>query len=270
MLMLPLHAFAQRSPSKSADNSESRINSTLDFPDSRPEANHPWFESAPAGISKLIALGNVRLGTDDERLQKARKQAFTFFRIKMSYRYQTTQQNARLDDDDPSQWVAVIDARLRKLDVQLEHDVYLQSGWEAKDAWDAPLLKHEFDHVAISTDPRLRQFLKRVLQQPIECTVRWPREEQLTSAIIDQAVNAEMTARIHELERLVQAQYDRLDRVSRDGRNTIEDREQFFYSLYSLDSIRECHFLYLDTVKPLVQDRPSKEVREHFSLLMTP
>jgi len=268
--MLPWHAFAQTSPSSSADDSKPRKSSTIDFPESRPEANHPWFESAPSGMSKLIALGNVRFGTDDERLRKARKQAFTFFRIKASYRYKYTQQDGRLEDDDPSQWVAVIDAKLRMLDIHLEHDVYLQSGWQATDPWDTALLKHEFDHVAISTDPRFRQFLKQLLQQPIECTVRWPRDEQLTSAIIDQAINAEMAARIHELERLVQAQYDRLDQASRDGRNTIEDREQFFHSLYSLDSIRECHFLYLDTVKPLVQDRPSKEVREHFSLLMTP
>lgn len=215
-------------------------------------------------------MGRVRIGVDEDRLRRARKQAMTLFRIRADFRFQYTLSNPSIDPDDVSQLQGVVDARIRVPEIHLEHDVLFLSGFEPQPPWSDPLVLHEFDHVSISTDPRLRKLLKKLLNEKMRCTVRWPRNEELTQARVQEAINAEMAARIKELERLVQAQYDALDRVSRDGRVGLEDREHFFLNLYTLESMRECGFLYLDTVKSLAQDRPSKEVRGHYALLRAP
>lgn len=234
------------------------------------DRDHPWLASAPDGLKQLSQMGRVRIGVDEDRLRRARKQAMTLFRIRADFRFQYTLSNPSIDPDDVSQLQGVVDARIRVPEIHLEHDVLFLSGFEPQPPWSDPLVLHEFDHVSISTDPRLRKLLKKLLNEKMRCTVRWPRSEELTQARVQEAINAEMAARIKELERLVQAQYDALDRVSRDGRVGIEDREQFFLNLYTLESMRECGFLYLDTVKSLAQDRPSKEVRGHYALLRAP
>ena len=234
------------------------------------DGDHPWLASAPGGLKQLCQTGQVRIGIDDDRLRRARKQAMTLFRIRADFRYQYTQSNPSIDPDDESQLQCVVDAKIRVPEVVLEHDILFRSGFEPHNPWSDPLVLHEFDHVSISTDPRLRKLLKKLLNERIRCTVRWPRSEALTQARVHEAINAEMNAQIKELERLVQTQYDALDRVSRDGRVGIEDREQFFLNLYTLEAMRECGFLYLDTARSLAQDRPSKEVRGHYALLTAP
>jgi hypothetical protein len=232
--------------------------------------DHPWLASAPDGLKQLSQMGRVQIGIDDDRLRRTRKHAMTLFRIRADFRYQYTQSSPSIDPEDESQLQCMVDAKIRVPEVVLEHDIVFRSGFEPHTPWSDPLVLHEFDHVSISTDPRLRKLLKKVLNERIRCTVRWPRSEALTHARVHEAINVEMNAQIKELERLVQTQYDALDRVSRDGRVGIENREPFFLSLYTLEAMRECGFLYLDTVKSLAQDRPSKEVRGHYALLTAP
>jgi hypothetical protein len=231
---------------------------------------HPWLETAPEGLSRLAKLGRVRIGIDDERLRRARKQALTFFRIHAETKYQYKVGDPKLDDEDTDRMKARVRAKVRIPEMHLSHDLYFMSWMQPREPWADPLLLHEFDHVAISTDPRLRQIILRVLTAPLECWVRWPRGEMATREAIQEAVNAAMNDRIVELERLVQAQYDALDRQSRDGRDTIPDREPFFLQLYGVDSMRNCGFSFIDEVKGLIQEKPSKEVREHYGLLTTP
>jgi hypothetical protein len=272
-----IHSGASATSSSFSQGTQSETEPSRDAgskgnPSSRNQADedHPWLASAPDGLKELSQLGRVHIGIDEDRLRRARKQAMTLFRIRADFRFQYTLSSPSIDPDDVSQLQVVVDARIRVPEIHLEHDLLFLSGFEPQRPWSDPLVLHEFDHVSISTDPRLRKLLKKLLNERIRCTVRWPRNEELTQARVQEAINAEMAAQIRELERLVQAQYDALDRVSRDGRVGIEDREQFFLSLYSLESMRECGFLYLDTVKSLAQDRPGKEVRGHYALLTAP
>ena len=232
--------------------------------------SHPWLESAPEGLSQLAKQGRVRIGIDDERLRRARKQALTFFRIHAETKYQYKLGDPRLDEEDNDRVKARVRANVRIPEMHLSHDIYFGSWMQPREPWSDPLVLHEFDHVSISTDPRLRQMILRVLTAPLECWAHWPRGEKGTNEAVQATVNAAMNERIVELERLVQAQYDALDRQSRDGRETIPDREPFFMQLYGLDSMRTCGFKFIDEVKGLIQEKPSKEVREHYELLTTP
>ena len=58
---------------------------------------HPWIDTAPPGFARLISLGRVQIKIDDQRLDDARKQALTHFKIKADYRYLYTQQSTRVD-----------------------------------------------------------------------------------------------------------------------------------------------------------------------------
>ncbi|MFN7734296.1 MAG: hypothetical protein ACK5OB_20550 [Pirellula sp.] len=259
---------------ESSPASSSPTNSAPASPNPQGEASltetHPWLETAPEGLSQLAKLGRVRIGIDDERLRRARKQALTFFRIHAETKYQYKVGDPRLDEEDKDRMKARVRAKVRIPEMHLSHDLYFMSWMQPREPWSDPLVLHEFDHVSISTDPRLRQIILRVLTAPLECWARWPRGERATNESIQEAVNAAMNDRIVELERLVQTQYDALDRQSRDGRETIPDREPFFLQLYGLDSMRNCGFTFIDEMKGMIQEKPSKEVREHYDLLTTP
>ena len=131
-------------------------------------------------------------------------------------------------------------------------------------------MKHEFDHVSISTDPRLLKLLKKILNGKISFEGRWTSEEQFSDELVSRAIKAEINTQIAEIERVVQANYDRLDRETRDGTMDAKDWEALFRSMYDVDSLRTLKFLYLDATKSIVQDSRDKDVLEHYSLLAPP
>lgn len=231
---------------------------------------HPWIETAPPAFARLISLGRVQIKIDDQRLDEARKQALTHFKIKADYRYLYTQQSTRVDPKNDGGYVAKINARIIVPEVEILHEISIRSGFNPRDPWKSPLMKHEFDHVSISTDPRLLKLLKKILNRKISIDVRWTSDEHFSDEIVSRAIKAEINTQIAEIERVVQANYDRLDRETRDGTMDAKDRETLFTSMYKADSLRTLKFSYLDATMSIVQDSRDKDVLEHYSLLAPP
>ena len=231
---------------------------------------HHWIDTAPPGFARLISLGRVQIKIDDQRLDDARKQALTHFKIKADYRYLYTQQSTRVEPKNDGGYVAKINARIAVPEIEILHNISIRSGFKPRDPWKSPLMKHEFDHVSISTDPRLLKLLKKILNGKISFEVRWTSEEQFSDELVSRAIKAEINTQIAEIERVVQANYDRLDRETRDGTMDAKDWEALFRSMYDVDSLRTLKFLYLDATKSIVQDSRDKDVLEHYSLLAPP
>jgi len=234
------------------------------------QAPHPWIETAPPAIARLIALGQVQIKIDDQRLDEARKQALTHFKIKADYRYLYTQQSTRVDPKNDGGYVARINARITVPEIEIVHDISIRSRFNPRDPWKTALMKHEFDHVSISTDPRLLKLLKKILNRKVSLDVRWTADEKFSDELVSKAIKAEINTQIAEIERVVQANYDRLDRETRDGTMDAKDREALFTTMYDFDSLRSLKFLYLDATKSIVQDSRDKDVLEHYSLMATP
>lgn len=244
--------------------------SAQELPPAETPEPHAWIATAPPAFARAIELGRVRIGTDDARLAQARKHALTVFRFHVEYRYRYSLQREERIPEDLSRMRAQVVAKITIKELELQHLIVLQTGFQPRDPWSTPLLRHEFDHVSISTDPRLVALARRVLQRPLRCQVEWPIEKDLDHQTVDQAVNEGMSAQIAELERIVQANYDRLDKESLDGQANLSERDSFFIDLYAKEWLRKCEFKYLDVLRVSAQDSSDKDVREHYLLLDPP
>jgi hypothetical protein len=233
-------------------------------------APHPWIATAPPGIARLIDQGRVRIVIDDQRLSAAGLHALTEFRLQYDYGYRAQPKRPRPMAEDPTQMQTEVVATLRSKRIDCEHTIVLKKGFLPIKPWEHPLMLHEFDHVSISTDPRFLKIAKDVLEQPVRCSVQWTKTDGLTKQLLDRAIKDAVSARIVELERVVQANYNELDRVSDQGQVNLKDRYRFFTTLYGKERLRACEFLYLDVLRSAAQDSSDKDVLEHYLSTETP
>jgi hypothetical protein len=231
---------------------------------------HPWIASAPPAFTRLIDRGQVQLVVDDARLKAAKKRGLTLFRIRSNYRYQYELKGVQRVSNDPSRLQGDVVVQLNVARLDLEHTVIVGNAFQPPKPWEDLLIQHEFDHVSISTDPRFRKIAKEVLEQPFRFSADWLKAQGLGREKVDEKVKEEVSTRIAELERVVQANYDALDRESQDGQANLRERFVFFQKLYSEPWLRTCEFSYLDSIRVPVQDSAVKDVQEHYLSIASP
>lgn len=208
-----------------------------DAPDAkrRPEP-HPWLATAPGEYMRLINRGNVQIQIDDELLNKYGRTALTRFEIKLDYRCifrppKGTNKNG--------EQIMLLDVRYTKRDLSLQHRIIVPTSHKPESPWKDPLLKHEMDHVAITTDPRLVELVRGLFSRGFTIKVQ-PSSERNSGTASYQSQAEQFTLDvIGELESLLHFQYDELDRSSKDGLVELEDRAAFFQSLYDYEACRK-------------------------------
>ena len=225
------------------------------------EAAHPWIADAPGEFVRLIDLGNVRIVVDDEKVRQANKAALTQFAFKLSYqvrlKYAWTENGVQT-----GLWKARIDAVLRAPRIKVEHKIVLPSSFQPPNPWKSSLLSHEFDHVAISTDPRLIKILQRIFSRKRILLEEWKQDEMPTRDQVLSRVSADADKDIRVCESMLQSQYDWLDLKSVSGVSPIESRYEFFQDLYSLSGLERCQFVHLDVAKKLFEARKSLDFKD--------
>ena len=133
-------------------------------------------------------------------------------------------------------------------------------------------MKHEFDHVAISTDPRLVKIIKLVLQRRRTWVAEFEQASLPTENDVRDRIRQEIDIEIKNCERMVQAQYNRLDKESAEGLSSIANRLDFFFDLYSISGLERCQFEYVEVVRASLTDKrlavpAKKEVEQHYLFL---
>ena len=234
---------------------------------------HPWLAEAPGEFVRLIDRGNVKIVVDDDRVRAAGKTALTVFQFVVDYDFKFRHQ--LLGYDKQSQvWQTKIVAWMDQPKVKLDHKVFLLSTFTPASPWESKLLRHEFDHVAISTDPRVIKIIKRALQQKRQWVAKWEHATPPTEQDVRKNILATIVAEVATLERLVQSQYDLLDKESYQGVTAINNRTDFFKRLFSIPGLDECKYAMDETMREFVKEKLSnqvsqKEVEEHY-LFLTP
>lgn len=232
-----------------------------------------WIASAPPGIQRLIDLGQVTLGIDDQELETRKKQGLTKFRFDYRYRYRFNHQEipAR-SSGDPTE--LAIAATILLSEVKLTHKVLVGSKFKPEQPWKSRLLQHEFDHVSISTDPRLRILLRQVLGAPMKFQLAQNPPDTEASGVpsaaplekrVDQQISQFMTQRVQEIERITQALNDRFDRESNNGAGRISQREEFFSSYYTAETLIELNFKYPEILEQYAKQIAKANWKEHYA-----
>ncbi len=228
---------------------------------------HPWIADAPGEIVRLIGLGNVRIEINDDVIKGSNKLSLSAFQLKATYdtriRYDWISQG---NQNQP--WKARIVANVTKPRIHLEHQVIIPSTFQPMDPWESALMKHEFDHVAISTDPRLLKIMERVFKRKWVFTEEWDQPSRPTDADVQSRVEQLLAGEVKNCEQLIQQQYDWLDLQSVSGSQSLESRMSFFQELYSFQGLERCSFARRDLVKEYLNRISSseslKELERHY------
>lgn len=232
---------------------------------------HPWMSDAPGEFVRLIDKGNVSIQVDDELVRKSGKSAITIFRFALDFDYkfrsQWVESGAR-----SGVWKAKITSWIDQPKVRPEHTICIPSKFNPKSPWQSALMKHEFDHVAISTDPRLIKIIQKVLERRKTWVEEFEQATMPRESEIRQRIEVEVGRTVKICETMIQAQYDELDKKSTDGMSSIENRQEFFLGMFSVQGLERCKFAFLADMRAFVSDRLSndstaKEVEEHYLYL---
>jgi hypothetical protein len=191
---------------------------------------HPWLATAPGEFARLINKGDVSIVVDDEVLKKVGKAGLTRFQHWLDYKCSFDVVAIR-----PINGVNQVRIRCRYLKrvLLVKHTVYIMSTMQPSDPWQHPLLKHEMDHVAITTDPRLQGLIDGLFSKPIEFDFEWPHTRRPSNQEVSEEIERQTQSRIRDFESFLQIQYDALDELSNHGLEELEDRSRFFGNLYS-------------------------------------
>jgi len=234
---------------------------------------HPWLAEAPGEIVRLVDRGNVKIVVDDERIRKSGKTALTLFQFVVDYDFKFRHQVLGYDQESRV-WKAKIMAWIDQPKVRLDHTICIQSNFAPASPWESKLLRHEFDHVAISTDPRMLKIIKRELQQRRQWVGKWEQNGAPTEQDVRKNIFEAITAEVKSLEQLVQSQYDYLDQESNQGLSDINSRKDFFRRLYTVEGLERCKYVFDDGMREFLKEKLSntasqKEVDGHY-LFLTP
>lgn len=207
-----------------------------EFDDSNRSYPHPWLASAPGEYARLINRGKVEIKVDDSILASFGKAALTRFQVKLDYKVIYRSPRAIAIEGER---LLLLDIRYTKRDVNVNHSIIIPTTYSPEAPWKDRLLKHEMDHVAITTDPRLQAMVGSIFSRGFTIDVSASSNSQQRNEDYKARIDEFTKEIIQEIESLLQYQYDELDRASRDGLVELEDRSVFFQSLYDYESCKK-------------------------------
>lgn len=194
-----------------------------------PADRSQWLSMAPGEYLRLIQAGNVSIQVSDALLKQKGKVGATEFKLQITYRYSYTIDTM---DEQEGMQLASIQVSYQRPKFRISHTIHVQSDFSPSDPWSNRLMKHEMDHLAVSTDPRLRAIVDGVLGSTTRYEFRWEQSSPPSEKQIREEIHRSSTQRILDIEKMIQLAYDQLDDRSMQGNRKIESRGLFFRSLY--------------------------------------
>jgi hypothetical protein len=169
-----------------------------------------------AEIRDLIEAGRVTFEAGEREAAQTprtgpRITAETHYRI--AYNYNT---RSRWKIDSKNRRV-VITVRFRDIEWQPTHRIWFEKRPATEDFWSHPLVLHEFDHVRISTDPRVAERFEQLLRSKRSITQSLSAEDVVDREFVDRLVDKHVIEIFSEISELVSIRYKELDRVTSHG-----------------------------------------------------
>lgn len=214
----------------------------------------------PPPFLRLVDEGSVQFVQDDSILARAGKSALTIFRIDIRFKLQYRLQPQGADRYRVT--MALLNPSFR-----VQHEMVLPSNLDLNSPFGKKLIAHEFDHVAISSDPRLERLAAKVLWTSESWMVSNGTNGSLNDAQIQAECESKMQIRRKSIEDLVTQHYAMLDRVSNQGLQDIDDRKEFFSGLYSEETLTQISFEFLPKIRTLIKSSKFQETKSHYERL---
>lgn len=235
-------------PTARADDLDSLINLELAFRDTILQT------PAPKRFQQLIRDGETTITFVDDFSDSVGKTDF-FLNLDWSFKYRYKTQTT-----DSVTSVLVTPENV-KLQPRVRHVIRMPVALYNAQVWESHLLAHEFDHVAISLDPRPRALLVHLCGNLPTYQFPTNGSEKPSDQQMRERINNDIKSRESAVLDLLRANYVALDKVSKHGGVAIQDRRAFFASLYSRSNLEATKFAYLREVASLLESDQYRDLR---------
>ena len=169
--------------------------------------------SVPEEFQRLIESANVSFAFYDPRQQPRRLQGHTSYHLELShecsYRYQGSDRNSGLR--------VVLRLTFQKIACHVENVVELPARLDTPRKWNDALVAHEFDHVALTVDPRLRMLAEQLYRSVSPLVLDVDRETPVDRAYLESQVDDSLAPRRQAILDLLIANQQYLDEVTQHG-----------------------------------------------------
>ena len=205
----------------------------------------------PPYFKQLIETGNVEFEFYDPSKTRREHLGHTEFNVhvrhRSSFQYSWT---VRRGVRHVSIRVAVSD-----ISHDITHTITLPERLDSDRRWNDRLVRHEFDHVAITCDPRVLILIAHLYDGVDRIDREVPAGAKIDNRFVENLINEQITLRLHAVIEAVRANQELLDRVTRHGTRPIADRKKFFGSLYTEPNLKEIGFSYLGDSRDILKSK---------------
>ncbi|MFH1919583.1 MAG: hypothetical protein ABIP48_06865 [Planctomycetota bacterium] len=223
--------------------------SGADSPTERPAATSPQGD-APPYFERLIEAGNVSFEYHDPKTFEAGDGGVAWFDVRVRHRFRYSYRSTRQND---GRRLVVITPKIRRTTIDVRHVVTLPFSYDNPEKWKTRLVRHEFDHVAVSTDSRAYLLVEHLIHHLGTLRRTLAAGPEPEAAWLNGVIGEEINKRRDAVEELIRANYRLLDDVSRHGRRRIPDRQAFFHGLYTRENLEKMAFPYLSEAEDLLK-----------------
>lgn len=206
-------------------------------------------DDAPRELKQLIADGKVKVVYDSEPGFVKAGRGWADFNVLLdpSYKYNLTKSKKN------GRWQVKLVVNKFEPIIELTHLIRLPASFKSPKVWRSQILRHEFDHVAVSLDPRALLLLRYLLAHlpVIERTLE--PDEEPTNERLSQFINEEIDHRRRAVIELMRQNNLLLDKVGNHGVQPVPDRAAFFAKLYTKEHLAEQKFPFVNLVLDLLK-----------------
>ncbi len=194
-----------------------------------------WLTQAPPEFQRLLDAGNVSIQASDALLRQKEKFGATEFKLQVGYRF-----SFKIESNTQEDGVHLVRVRViyQRPTFRISHIIHVESDYNPLDPWSHRLMKHEMDHLAISTDPRVRAIVDGILGGSLVLDLRLEQASAPSDQQIREYLGSRSAERFADIERVIQIAYDQLDEASVQGNRRIDSRGNFFKQLYSVEWLK--------------------------------
>ena len=211
----------------------------------------------PEYFARIIDEGNVKFTFYDPAGEPRTHRGYTTFQLDVHYR--STYQYRWSDRENGRQ--LLVQPIIGQIDYRLANEVQLPETLNHDRRWREPLVKHEFDHVAMTLDPRVRLLIEQVCRNTPDIIRELPPGTQVTGALIDRLIHEAVEPRYQSVLELLVANENDFDRATLHGLRDLPDRREYFESLFTEPNLKQQNFPYLNEVKRLLREKSYREAR---------
>ncbi len=193
----------------------------------------------PADLAPLLERAPVSWEFYDRRKIKPRYEAFTRYDLRVEQRHRFRYELSRTSGGGV---LITIRVRFTHVEHQQTYRIEAPDHLDPQRFWQSRLIRHEMDHVKISSHPFVAAEMIRQVKSVREFQRELRPGEIPTPAVISQWIDEEVGRKLKPVLQLVQDNNHKLDEITRHGLRAF-DHEVFFALLYTRENLRAAGYV---------------------------